>query len=463
MSFAQRFENTFKKLLPSPFSIAIGLTAITFLLAYIFTKPAAAGGANYFGQLIGFWATGLWDGPLLIFAMQMMLILVLGHILALSPPAITFINFLTISLNSTAKAASAVAFFTMLVALFNWGLGLIFGAIFARKIAESAQKNGYEINYPIVGAAGYIGLMVWHGGLSGSAPIKANDTGHIKEVMSSANSQLSLANLPDLVPLESTIFSPMNAVTTLLLLTIIPLVHYFIGKKSTPTTLSFSQDVAVTNNTEKPIGAEKIDASKWVGRIVGLMLLGYAVAEATVNNSAQNLNFITPNYLNTKLLGLGLLLHASIKNFTQATDKAIGDAAGILIQFPLYFGIMAIMRDSGLVLLVAEFFTQIATPQTFPIFTFISSGIINIFVPSGGGQWSVQAPILIEASQQLGVPLSKSIMAMAYGDQLTNMLQPFWALPLLGITGLKAKEILPYTLLIMVVGFCIFISMLLLF
>ena len=144
------------------------------------------------------------------------------------------------------------------------------------------------------------------------------------------------------------------------------------------------------------------------------------------------------------------------KTFLKAIDNAIGGASGILIQFPLYFGIMGIMNSSGLVDVFANFFVTISNEITYPIFTMISGGLVNIFVPSGGGQWAVQGPIVLQSALDLGVSLPKSIMALAYGDQLTNMLQPFWALPLLGITQLKAKDILPYTIIIMLIGACIF-------
>lgn len=134
-----------------------------------------------------------------------------------------------------------------------------------------------------------------------------------------------------------------------------------------------------------------------------------------------------------------------------------------MIQFPLYAGIMGIMLSSGLVDVFSSLFVRISDGTTFPLFTFVSAGLVNIFVPSGGGQWLVQGPILIEASQQLGIPMQKSIMALCYGDQITNMLQPFWALPLLGITGLKAKEILPYTFFLLLIGCFIFCSILLIF
>ena len=156
-------------------------------------------------------------------------------------------------------------------------------------------------------------------------------------------------------------------------------------------------------------------------------------------------------------------MHGNFYNFLKAIDKAINGASGILIQFPLYFGIMGIMNQSGMVQMMSDFFVNISNETTFPIFTFISAGIVNIFVPSGGGQWAVQGPIIIDAATQLGLSIPKNIMALAYGDQITNMLQPFWALPLLGITGLKAKEILPYTLILFFSGSIIFISGLLIF
>jgi short-chain fatty acids transporter len=172
---------------------------------------------------------------------------------------------------------------------------------------------------------------------------------------------------------------------------------------------------------------------------------------------------IDPNYLNFLLLGLGILLCGTIARFLGAVQKAMGAAAGILIQFPLYFGIMGIMKYSGLVGIFSSFLMDISNETTFPVFTFFSAGLVNIFVPSGGGQWAVQGPIIAEAAENLGVPLGKAVMALAYGDQITNMLQPFWALPLLGITGLRARDIIPYTLFLLIMGIFIFLGGLLLF
>ena len=156
-------------------------------------------------------------------------------------------------------------------------------------------------------------------------------------------------------------------------------------------------------------------------------------------------------------------MHKNFVSFLTSLKIAISGAAGILIQFPLYFGIMGIMKKSGLIILMSDFFISISNQTTLPIYTLISAGIVNILVPSGGGQWAVQGPIIIDAAINLGVPINKVIMALAYGDQLTNMLQPFWALPLLAITGLKAKDILPFSLIVMIAGGLIFIGCLIIF
>jgi short-chain fatty acids transporter len=163
------------------------------------------------------------------------------------------------------------------------------------------------------------------------------------------------------------------------------------------------------------------------------------------------------------LLGLSLLLHRSIQQFLHGIQSAVGDISGILIQFPLYFGILGIMKQSGLIILFSDYLIEFADASSLPIYTFLSAGLVNFFVPSGGGQWAIQGPVLLQAAQELGADIPKTVMAMSYGDQLTNMLQPFWALPLLGITKLKAHEILPYTFLFFLLGGCIFFSVLFVF
>ena len=448
MSFSNKFANLFKALLPAPFTIAVLLTGLTFLLAWALTQPQQE--SWHFIELLEYWEKGLWDTPLLVFALQMMLMLVLGHVLALTKPINKLIEKASVYCNTTANAAAIVTLLTLMVSFFNWGLGLIFGAIFARKVGEQAVKNDTPLHYPLIGAAGYSGLMVWHGGISGSAPIKIAEEGHFMEAKMGIISQ------------ADTIFSSMNIVLSIVLLIVLPTAMYLIGKRSKNSSISLPTQQK-TESIDNISSAEKLDHSRLVSYLFGGILLMYAFYKAFIKPDVISLSFINPNYINLVLLGLGIVLHGSIYKYLKGIDDAIGGASGILIQFPLYFGIMGIMKYSGMVGIFSDFFVQISNEVSFPIFTFISAGIVNMFVPSGGGQWGVQGPIIIEAASQLNVPYWKAVMALAYGDQITNMLQPFWALPLLGITGLKAKEILPYTLLLLIIGSVIFITGLLIF
>jgi short-chain fatty acids transporter len=467
MRLVQLIEKAFKYLLPSPFSIAILLTIVTFALAFFLTGSKVSGGERIL-EIAGFWEQGLWNSPLLTFAVQMMLMLVLGHALALTQPVDKIISYATRYCSTTAYAAAIVTLLTILVALFNWGLGLVFGAILARKVGEHALKNGIQLNYPLVGAAGYSGMMIWHGGISGSAPIKVAEEGHLKGMMQSIMTSEDLSRLPDSIDYSNTIFGGMNITAVFMAIVLLPLFMYLIGKKVKPSKElpKLERDLLHndSDNTELILkGAERIDRSRYFSLGIGIVILIYLCWSVAFSFGDKGLGFINPNFLNLLLLGLCLSLHRSIISFLNAIDQAIGGASGILIQFPLYFGIMGIMTASGLVQLFSDFFVEISSAVSFPVYTFFSAGLVNIFVPSGGGQWGVQGPIIIQAAQQLHVDLPKAIMALAYGDQLTNMLQPFWALPLLGITGLRASSILPYTLGLMLIGTIIFTTVLLIF
>jgi len=448
MSIPQRFEKVIKGLLPAPFTIAVLLTFCTFILALVITEPKTEG--NHFIQILSSWEEGIWNSPLLVFAMQMMLMLVLGHTLALSAPISKIISKGVKYCNNTANAAAIITFFSILVSLFNWGLGLIFGAIFARKVGEHASTKKIKLNYPLIGASGYSGLMVWHGGISGSAPIKIAEEGHF------------LANKIGVISQSETIFSTMNISISVILLIALPLIMYFLGKKNAGINITISPGLKEEKKNKITL-TERLDHSTILAWLFGGVIIFYTFYKAIILPEKISLSVITPNYINLVLLGSAILMHKSFFNFLKAIDSAIVGSSGILIQFPLYFGIMGIMNHSGMIDIMSSFFVSISNETSFPIFTFISASIVNIFVPSGGGQWAVQGPIIIEAANQLNISIPKSVMALAYGDQLTNMLQPFWALPLLGITGLKAKEILPYTLILLVAGSAIFISGLLAF
>jgi len=447
MKLIIKFTEFLRRILPSPFSIAVLLTYLTFILA-IWLTPSKQQGESHLLELTGFWAKGFWE--LLGFSMQMMLMLVLGYVLALTKPVNRLINKMVSFADTMPKAAFLVTFLTLIFSFVNWGLGLIFGAVFARKVGENFSKNARAINYPLIGAAGYAGLLVWHGGLSGSAPLKIAEKGHF------------LIDKIGVVPLNETVFSNMNLMVSLALLVVLPLMMMWVAKRTSAEKINLKKIVEEknTDKTEKQKGADKLDHSRLFSVVLGLTFL---VATVYLAVKAGNFSFVNLNYINFTLFMLGILLTPDLSVFQSYVGKSIQAASGILIQFPLYAGIMGLMKYSGLFLVFTDAFVHISTAVTLPVYTLFSAGLVNFFVPSGGGQWAVQGPVIVEAAKQLGVSVPKIVMALAYGDEWTNMLQPFWALPLLGITGLKAKEIVPYTFLLFLCGGVIFVSGLLFF
>ena len=431
--------------LPSPFSLALLLSILTALAACTFARPETASLSTYLPQLAGYWETGFWE--LLEFSMQMMLILILGHALALSAWAnAAFERLVALPKNGT-QAVLLVGSLSMLFALINWGFGLIGGALLARKMGERAQQMGMPLNYPLVVAAAYSSMLVWHGGLSGSAPLKVAENNHF------------LVEKTGIIPVSDTLFSTLNASATGGALLLISVLLWFLAKKSTKQQLPPSMPMPSSPLQGESSASKSIDDQHWFGRAFGLLIVLVFLSKSWRTQS-EPLTLLNLNYINGMLFGFGMLAHGSVNRFVKAVEEAIKDGTGILLQFPLYAGIMGMVKYSGLMTWLTEGMLTWANPDNFGVITLLSAGFVNLFVPSGGGQWAVQGPLVIDAALQLGVPLPKAVMALAYGDQLTNMLQPFWALPLLAITGAKAGEIFRYTALLCLAGLLIFAAVL---
>jgi len=423
-----------KNLVSSPFSLAIILSFVVFFLAFFFTNNTNSD-SIYAAQLLGFYQKGFWE--LLAFAMQMMLILVLGNVLALTPFFQSIISFFLTKINSPISAIVFTALFSIVFCYLNWGLGLVLSAILARELALRAKAISMNINYPLLAAAAYSGMMVWHGGLSGSAPLKVAENNHF------------LMNKIGVIPVSETVFSVMNISLFFIILVFVPLAFFIMARMFSGND-NKSFDIPELSKLENT-GSNR----QYIGLILGgLLLIGVGA------NGVSKLNI---NQINMILFALGIILYPNLNQFMRAVNSSITISSGIMIQFPIYAGIMGLMKYSGLVTVFTNSIIEISTAQSFPFYSFISAAVVNFFVPSGGGQWAVQGPILIDAAQNLGVSIPKTIMALAYGDQLTNMIQPFWAIPLLSITGVKAKSILPYTFAIMLVGAAAFVFVLYLF
>ena len=434
--FFDKWASLLERLFPNPFTLALLLTLVTILAAKIWTP-------NSFGELVAFWGDGLWD--FLGFAMQMALILVTGQALAEAPFVAKGLNFFSNLPKSNTQGVALVSIIAMTAAWANWGFGLIVGALLARQVADAlAESLGEEeVCRGLLGAAGYTGLAFWHGGFSGSAPLAVAETGH------------PLEDITGVLGMQQTVFSAKNLVLSLVLLTLVPLFlmalsHFGVATKNQPVAPRPKAELG-----EKPSGAEFF------------LILGFAgLALYWWFSLRVGLGLNTVIFA---FLFLGLVSHGSASRYAAAMDRATGSISGIVLQFPFYAGIIGVAAKSGLVGVLSNGFVAASHAvesslgfQPFLIFVFLSAGLANLFVPSGGGQWMIQGPIVITAAQQLDIDTSSAILAIAYGDQWTNLLQPFWALPLLSITGLKPAQLLSVTsLLLLWMGTIVSIALLL--
>ncbi len=441
------FSGWAEKYMPDPFLFAILLTFVTMILGIIFTNH------NLF-DMCKFWHKGFW--ALLKFSMQMCLILVTGYALATTKAVKLVIDKLANIPKTGSGAVALVALVAIIAGLINWGLGLIVGALMAREVGIRGYQNKVPMHYPLLGAAGYAGLAVWHGGLSGSAPLLVATKGHFLE------SQIGI------IPVSKTLFSPLNIVVAIFCILVLPYIFKLLTPSDPDKIIPINQiipDLDKLLEEEKPDESEENRKKTFAARIENSMVLslmtgiaGMAIVVWYFATKGFKLNL---NIVNFTFLFLGIILHKTPINYVKAINEGTKGCSGIILQFPFYSGIMGMMKFSGLIVIIAGWFVAISNQYTYPVFTFISAAFVNIFVPSGGGQWAVQGPVVVKAAHVLGVSLPKAIMALAYGDQWTNLFQPFWALALLGLTGLKARQIMGYCMAVMLMGAAFFIIALL--
>jgi len=435
-SIFEKFTNLcvilIQKYLPDPFIFCAILTFIVFLIAIPITKQSPI-------SVINTWTNGFWG--LLAFSMQMALVLVTGHTMASSPFFKRTLSFMAGKLKTPSQAIIGVTVVSILASFINWGFGLVIGAIFAKEIAKKVKG----VDYRLLIASAYTGFLVWHGGLSASIPLKLASGGGLKSATAGA--------ITEAIPTSMTIFSATNLIILVILFVTLPFVNRAMHPKEEDV-ITIDNDLLMEIPEEKlnfsaMTPAEKIENSKIVSMVLGTMGYVYIISYFRNNGFALNLNIVNFVFLFT-----AILLHGTPRKFLSAIKEASKGAAGIILQFPFYAGIMGIMVGKGpegisLAGAMSQMFVNISTETTFPFFTFLSAGIVNFFVPSGGGQWAVQAPIMMPAGAALGIPAAKTAMAIAWGDAWTNMIQPFWALPALAIAGLGAKDIMGYCLVVL--------------
>ena len=446
-----------RKYLPDPFVFAILLTIVAAVAAMISTGQTPL-------EVVENWGGGVWS--LLAFSMQMALVLVCGSALADAPVIKKALRKMAALPKTPAAAIVTVTLVSSIACWINWGFGLIVGAIFAKEIAR--QVKG--VDYRLLIASAYSGFVVWHSGLSASIPLAmATDGPSLVEVSRGA--------ITSAIPISETIFATYNLLIVFAIIVALTVVNTLMHPSADK---AFVVDPALLGDVEeiadkelcgmdggkeckeewKLTPSERLNNSVILSGIIAVMGLGYLAVRIFVKGGSLDLNSVIMLFM-----FLGIVLHKTPIKYVKAVTSSASSCAGILLQFPFYAGIMGIMTSASaegvsLAGQISEACVAMSNEKTFPLLSFLSAGIVNVFVPSGGGQWAVQAPIMLPAGVQLGVDPSVTGMAIAYGDAWTNLIQPFWALPALAIAKLNAKDIMGYCLIdlfvvgaIVIVGF----------
>ncbi len=422
------FTKIAKKWIPDAFIFAIILTILVFVLGLVIQGKS-------FIDMTTYWGGGMWS--LLGFSMQMVLVLVTGSALALSKPVHKALKAIASVANTPAKAVAIVAFVMGIGCWLNWGFGLIISAILAKEIAKVTKG----IHYPLLVASSYSGFVLWHSGLSAS----------IQLTIAAKNPVMEKVAPGTIIPTGDTIFSVQTLIIAAVLLLTIPIINVLMMPKKKEEIVEVNPAIFAEDDKEEVAAksfkemtpAEKTENSIVLAIIVGVVGLVYAVRYLVKGGS------LSLDVVNFIFLILGLIMHKTPIAYVRAVDKSVRNCGGIVLQFPFYAGIMGMMVNSGLAATFSNWFVSISTPRTFQLFTYWSAGLVNMFVPSGGGQWAVQGPIMMPAAQALGVSYARTASAIAWGDAWTNMIQPFWALPLLAVAKLGIKDIMGYTTVIM--------------
>ncbi|MDN3425688.1 TIGR00366 family protein [Microbacterium sp. APC 3898] len=420
---SQRFNVGVENYLPNAFIFAILLTFLTLILGMTVTNQSLT-------DMTTHWYTGFWN--FLAFTTQMILILITGYALVKAPP----VQKLLVRMASIPKTQKSALIITILVAAaagyISWGLGFVLGTLFAIEVA----KNVKTADFRILIAAAYTGtIAILPASITVTAPLLVNTPGH------------SLEGEIGLIPLSETIFSPTLLLTAFIGLIVVLFVYIkMMPKQDEVIPFEKDIDVFVAPKQEKAkTFAEKLDRSKIINYVV--VALGTLWLVQYVIQNGFNLEL---NILNFFFIILGLALHGTPLSYINAITAGMPSASGILLQFPFYAGIMGMMVGSGLITVISQSFVSISNEYTFPLLSFLSAAVVNVFVPSAGGQWQIQGPIMLEASRAFNIPISSVVNTVTIGDLVTNLMQPFFVLPALGLSGLGLKDIWGYCLVSMV-------------
>lgn len=413
-----------QKIMPDAYICCLILTVIAMVCVVGFTPHAI-------DDVVIMWGDGFWK--ILKFSTQSSLALITGSVLSNAPQFKKSLGKIASLPNNHAQAIVLTSLSSLCLWYVHWGVGAVATGIIAVEIARQSKKKGIKIHYPLVVAAAYTGTVIWHNGFSGASQLLVATEGHF------------LFDKIGIIPVSETIFSTGNLFIAISLLIFVPFITVMMMPKDDDKIIE--PPVFEDQTCEQGVSDRKGE-SKLVTFIFDTPIVSYIFAIIPISflffwmfvwKKGFDLNVFI-----ILMLVFGLLLHSTLRGYIQCLQCAIKTAIPIMLQFQFYGGIMGILTSSGLAVSIANFFVQTANTTTFPLFSFLCAALVNLFVPSGGGQWIVQGPVIIDAALRIGVSIPQTITAFASGDALTNLLQPFWALPLLAIAGLKVRDIMGY-------------------
>ena len=425
-----RLSDFFEQWFPDAFSLALVAVAIVFFAAVgVGSSPVDA--AQWFGA-------GFWD--LTAFTLQMSLIILTGYAVAVAPPVFKVIERLAAMPRSGKGAIAFVALFSMLSSLISWSFTLIFSALLAREVARRVRV----VDYRALGAAAFLGIgSIWALGLSSSAALIMAAPASLPE---------SIKAISGVIPLSQTIGLWQSMLMAVVIVVMSIAIAYYSSPE--PEQARSAADLGVTLEARVRHTPGKIRPGEWLENsplltiIVSGMGMTYLARE--VGTSGWGVLLDLNHYVFTFLIA-GILLHWRPRSFVQAVVAGVPSAAGVLVQYPIYAGIVRMMTQSELATRLAHFFVEISNEHTFPVLVGIYSAVLGVFIPSGGAKWLVEAPYLLEAAKSLHVHLGWVVQTYNATEALANMIHPFWMLPLIGILGLKPRDIVGYSMLQFVV------------
>jgi short-chain fatty acids transporter len=419
-----------KRYLPNPYTLAIVLTIIVFICGIATTPHNLLDMSKFFGD-------GLYSN--LAFIMQMIMILFAGYALAISPAVVKMLKAIA-SFPKTRYGAAAFVFTTSFICGYiNWGFGLVAAACIAKEVA--ARNRNRKIDFAFLVAVAYAGTQV--PALSSAIPLQISMPGHFLEAT------------VGVIPLSETLFAPYNIIISLLVWLIVVVVLTLINPtENVSIELDYSiieaeekAEAALKDLKENKSPAEKLDSFP----LLSLFLVALIFINVFMYFKDYGFMNLSTNTVITVFLMLGMLAHKSPIAYVRAVNEAIKTCGGIALLFPIYYGLMGMMRFSGLATSMSQWFVSISTVNTLPLFTFWSACLVNLFIPSGGGQWAVQGPVMMEAAVALGANIPKTAMAVCWGDLCTNLIQPFWAIPVLAIAKKDVRDIMGYCAMICII------------